>query len=64
MVMLKRVVPAHDIMYLTSIKEKQMAALKKKDLLRAIDFENHFVPVLAYIEYCGAKIDVNKWRDI
>lgn len=53
---------AHDVMYLTSIKEKQMAALKKKDLLRAIDFENHFVPVLAYIEYCGAKIDVNKWR--
>ena len=39
-----------------------MIALEKKNLLRAVDFENHFIPVIAYIEYCGAKIDVNKWR--
>lgn len=53
---------AHDVVYLTKIKEKQTVELIKKDLLRAVDFENHFVPVIAYIEYCGAKIDVEKWR--
>lgn len=53
---------AHDVTYLTAIREKQLVELEKKDLLKAIDFENHFVPVIAYIEYCGAKIDISKWR--
>lgn len=53
---------AHDVTYLTSIKDKQMVELEKKDLLKAVDFENHFVPVVAYIEYCGAKIDIGKWK--
>lgn len=53
---------AHDVMYLTRIKELQTESLIKKDLLRAVEFENNFVPVIAYIEYCGAKIDVDKWK--
>lgn len=53
---------AHDVTYLTSIKDKQMVELEKKGLLKAVDFENHFVPVVAYIEYCGAKIDIGKWK--
>ena len=54
---------AHDVTYLTSIKEKQLIELEKKDLIKAIEFENQFVPVLAYIEYCGAKLDVSKWKE-
>ena len=26
--------------------------------------ENAFVPVIAYLEWCGVKLDVNKWLSI
>ena len=53
---------ANDIKYEPDIMDKQLKELEKKDLLRAIEFENKFVPVLAYIEYCGVKLDVEKWK--
>lgn len=53
---------AHDVKYLKAIKEKQIIELEKKELLKAVDFENKFVPVISYMEYCGAKLDINKWK--
>lgn len=53
---------AGDVSYLGKIRDKQLEQLEAKGLLRAIDFENEFVKCLAYIEYCGAKLDVGKWR--
>lgn len=53
---------AGDVSYLGKIRDKQLIELEKKDLLKAIDFENEFVKCLAYIEYCGAKLDVDKWK--
>lgn len=53
---------AHDVVHLTDIFNKQKIELEKKDLLGALNFENQFVPVLAYIEYCGAKLDPAKWK--
>lgn len=53
---------AHDVIYINKIREKQLADAKKKDLLKAIKFENLFVSVCAYIEYCGATIDTDKWK--
>jgi len=53
---------AHDVVYLTSIREKQMIELKKKDLIKAVEFENEFVPVISYMSYCGAKLDPVKWK--
>jgi DNA polymerase-1 len=50
-----------DVEYLIPLMEAQLEALKQKDLLRAIKLENMFVVVLAYIEYCGVKLDVAKW---
>lgn len=53
---------AGDVSYLGKIRDKQLVELEKKGLLKAIDFENEFVKCLAYIEYCGAKLDVDKWK--
>ena len=53
---------AKDVQYLEKIKEKQEEELKKKDLLRAIEYENKFVLPLAYCEFCGVKLDAEKWK--
>lgn len=52
---------ANDVKYLPLIREKQLEELRKQQLLRALKVENYFVSVIAYIEYCGAKIDKEKW---
>lgn len=53
---------AHDVEYLESIVLKQWGELRKKDLTKAIKVENQFVLPLAYMEYCGVKLDVDKWK--
>lgn len=53
---------ADDVKYLEEIMEKQQLELQAKDLLNALSFENSFVKVLAYIEYCGVKLDADKWK--
>lgn len=50
-----------DVKYLERIKELQEEKLREKQLLRAVDIENHFVVVLAYIEYCGVRLNVPRW---
>lgn len=51
-----------DVKYLEKIKDCQIEELKKKDLLKAIEYENRFVLPLAYCEYCGVKLDIDKWK--
>lgn len=53
---------AEDVQYLEKIKEKQEEELKKKDLLKAIEYENRFVLPLSYCEFCGVKLDAEKWK--
>lgn len=53
---------ANDVTYLEDIRNKQLERLKEKDLLTALEYENRFVRVLAYIEYCGVKLDVERWK--
>ena len=53
---------ANDVKYLEAIKVKQEEELKKKGLLTAIEYENRFVLPLAYCEYCGIKLDEDKWK--
>lgn len=52
---------ANDITYLPTIKAKQLKLIQSRDLKPALDLDNAFVRVLAYIEYCGIKLDWNKW---
>lgn len=54
---------AGDVTYLTAIKEKQDIELSKKELTKAAEFEMKFVPIIAYFEHCGAKLDSSKWRE-
>lgn len=54
---------ANDVKYLEKIQEEQLKALKEKDLLIAVDYENRFVLPLSYCEYCGIKLDKNKWLE-
>lgn len=53
---------ANDVKYLDDIREQQIKEAEEKDLLKKLRLENSFVPVLAYIENCGLKLDVEKWK--
>ena len=54
---------ANDVAYLLDIKKVQEDMLAKKDLLVSMRLENTFVKVLAYVEYCGIKLDTQLWLD-
>lgn len=52
-----------DVEYLLPIKRIQERLIKEKGLETSIELDNRFVKVLAYIEYCGIKLDVEKWQE-
>lgn len=54
---------ANDVKYLEPLMEAQKKALSEKGLLTAIKYENAFIPALAYMEYCGVKLNVEKWKN-
>lgn len=51
-----------DVEFLLPLREKQLEQIKIKELERAVELENEFVRALAYIEWCGIKLDVDKWK--
>ena len=53
---------ADDVKYLEQIKASQEIELTEKNLHKALKIENNFVLVLAYIEYCGFKLNVEAWK--
>lgn len=53
---------ANDVKYLESIMNLQKEKLQEKELLTAIKYENSFLLPLAYMEYCGIKLNVDKWK--
>jgi DNA polymerase-1 len=59
----KRVIEyaARDVKYLGMIKEHQLEKIKSLNLTSALNLDNKFVKVLAYVEYCGFYLDSNKW---
>lgn len=54
---------ANDVKYEGPIREKQLELISKKGLEVALKLENSFVKCLAYIEYCGAHLDIEKWKE-
>lgn len=52
---------AGDVTYLEQIKEKEEEQLKISNSIIAGKIENKFVPVIAYLEWCGIKLDIDKW---
>ena len=53
---------ADDVKFLEAIRQKQLEIINEQDLLGVVNLENKFTPVLAYIEYCGFKLDIKKWN--
>jgi DNA polymerase-1 len=54
---------AKDVQYLERIMELQKFKLKQLGLTRAVEYENKFVIPLAYMEFCGIHLDVQRWKD-
>jgi len=52
---------AYDVKYLHKLKEKQEFMQLADGTSVSIELDNKFVLVLAYIEYCGMKLDVPQW---
>jgi DNA polymerase I-like protein with 3'-5' exonuclease and polymerase domains len=53
---------ANDVKYLEDIMNLQIAKLKEKGLMKAVEVENNFIFPLTYCEYCGVKLDVERWK--
>ena len=53
---------ANDVVHLEDIMNLQLKTITTRGQKVALDIENEFVRVLAYIEYCGIKLDPVKWK--
>ena len=54
---------ADDVKYLIPVMNSQLEEARKLDVHRAIELNNLFVPVIAYLEFCGVKLDVELWKE-
>lgn len=53
---------AGDVTYLEKIAESQLKDLHKQELMVGAKLECDFVPVIAYLEWCGIKLSESKWK--
>ena len=54
---------AGDVTYLEKIMWSQVKDLQKQGLMKAAKLECDFVPAIAYLEWCGIHLDVDKWKE-
>ena len=52
---------AKDVEYLEDIMKLQVEVCKQRECLKGAKLECDFTPVIAYLEWCGIKLDENKW---
>lgn len=53
---------AKDIEHLEDIMNCQLPIIRMRGQQVALDIENQFVRVLAYIEFCGIRLDPTRWK--
>ena len=53
---------ATDVVYLEDIMLKQQQECKNKGCIIGAKLECDFVPAIAYLEWCGIKLDEAKWK--
>lgn len=53
---------AGDVQYLEDIREKQLIYVEERHGRLGMDLENAFVVVIAYLEWCGIHLDVDRWK--
>ena len=54
---------ATDVIYLVDIMYSQLADCKKQNCIVGAKLECDFVPVIAYLEWCGIHLDATKWEE-
>lgn len=54
----------NDVLFLPDIHEQQKILLEKNHSSLAGLLENKFLPVLAYMEFCGVKLNTDKWQEV
>ena len=53
---------AGDVTYLYDIMKLQVADCKRQGCIVGAKLECDFVPVIAYLEWCGIHLDISKWK--
>lgn len=53
---------ANDVVWLYDIADSQLRDCVSKDCLVGAKLECDFTPSVAYMEWCGIKLDTNKWK--
>ena len=53
---------ANDVVHLCDIANKQLEDASNYGMSKAIKLECNFVPAIAYLEWCGIKLDIDKWK--
>ena len=53
---------AGDVMYLEDIMTRQIEICRARNCIIGAKLECDFVPVIAYLEWCGIKLDIDKWK--
>ena len=53
---------AYDVRYLQAVMRSQEKDAKNKECVKACQLENRAVPAIAYLEWCGIHLDVDKWK--
>ena len=53
---------AGDVVPLEDIRDQQIKECEQKTCKIAAQIENAFVPVIAYLEWCGIRLDIEKWQ--
>lgn len=53
---------ANDVVHLEDIMNLQLITINARGQKVALDIENEFVRVLAYIEFCGIRLDPSRWK--
>lgn len=53
---------AGDVVHLEDIRDQQLKECKETNRTTGAELENMFVPVIAYLEWCGIRLDENKWK--
>lgn len=53
---------ANDVKYLEKIRELQLMQLRKQGLLIAVEYENRSILPIAYMCYCGIRMDRKRWE--
>ena len=53
---------AGDVVPLEDIRDQQIKECEEANCTVAATIENSFVPVIAYLEWCGIRLDIDKWK--